>query len=76
VTVEAPLPPRPADVRATLGRAGLDDLVRERRIDESELHGIELSGFPCITSVFERAASGRSISPEPRSRGSISPMSS
>jgi uncharacterized protein YjbI with pentapeptide repeats len=45
VTVEAPLPPRPPDVRATLDRAGLDDLVRERRIDESELHGIELLGF-------------------------------
>ena len=39
------MPPRPADVRPTLDPAGLDDVVRERRIEESELHGIELLGF-------------------------------
>ncbi len=45
MTVEAPLPPRPADIGATLDRADLDDVVRERRVDESELDGGELAGL-------------------------------
>ena len=46
MTVEAPLPPRPPDMAAALGRADADDVIRERRVEESELDGVDLAGLP------------------------------
>jgi len=45
VTVEAPLPPRPPDIAAALGRADADDVIRDRRVEESELDGVDLAGL-------------------------------
>ena len=46
MTVEAPLPPRPPDIAAALGRTGSEDVIREHRVEESELDGIDLAGLP------------------------------